>query len=591
VTLGITLPGDVVRRATTALVAAALVAAGLVVAGPRASAAPTLGISGTVIDGTSGLPLDNVCITLGPPLRCWTATDASGRYLIDLSAIATPGLPWTMWFLRGGFDGLPRTITVNALEKLSPVLTRSAGVTSPPAVPPPKDLVQPAGASVAATYTVYLPNVTKSLGGSDGWHTPFIVQNIGTTSTALNVSFYRFTDGTFVAQRTATLLPGRSFVDSPRDEADLPGNSQFSVVVTSVGAPVVAVVNEHQGLDAGTEAFAYSGASEGSSVVFLPLFSNMVDGWLSTMIIQNMGASTTSVHARFVSLDGTKTATITRTIDPGRSRFIDPRIEPALESGVEYAVMLTSGEPIAVVSNHHHDLVPDQPMSGDSYNGVSAVSGTVYVPYIAKNTDGIGRTSRVVIQNTGTATAQPVLTYARLGGGAADVPTNAPGPILVPGGAYAFTPAVPDGEYSLSIGGGSFGVAVTTLSAETAMIYTGTSTPRSTLYMPNVTRTLSFTPGDPGWTTPILIQSATATSATLRWYRFSDGSLVTTQSLALMQGITTRVDPRTVGGLADNSQYAVVLESPGTVVAIVTEINVIGGDDAMIYKAFSAPVP
>ncbi len=131
---------------------------------------------------------------------------------------------------------------------------------------------------------------------------------------------------------------------------------------------------------------------------------------------------------------------------------------------------------------------------------------------------------------------------------------------------------------------------MTTLSAETAMYYTGTSTPSSKLFMPNVTRKLSAGLGDPGWTTPILIQSATATSATLRWYRFSDGSLVTTQSVSLRPGITTRVDPALVSGLADNGQYAVVLDTQGTVVAIVTEVNLVGGDDAMIYKAFVTPI-
>src|SRR5262245_36968575 len=108
----------------------------------------------------------------------------------------------------------------------------------------------PSGPARAATpFTIYLPNITKTLGGADGWHTPFIVQNIGTTTTTLTVKFFRFSDGSLVATRTADVLPGRSFVDSPRDDADLPANSQFSVVITSSAGPVVSVVNEHQGFD------------------------------------------------------------------------------------------------------------------------------------------------------------------------------------------------------------------------------------------------------------------------------------------------------------------------------------------------------
>ncbi len=67
------------------------------------------------------------------------------------------------------------------------------------------------------------------------------------------------------------------------------------------------------------------------------------------------------------------------------------------------------------------------------------------------------------------------------------------------------------------------------------------------------------------------------------------GVLVTTQTLTLTPGATTRVDPVTVPGLADNSQYAVVFESAGTAVSIVTELNLIAGDNAMIYKGFETP--
>jgi hypothetical protein len=571
--------------------AAALIAVATLVAAPRASAAVTLGVTGTVKDATSGLPLDNVCVTLGPPLRCWTATNAQGQYLIDLTGLGPAGQQWTMWFLRGGFEGQSQTITVNGLETLNVSLVRSPGVTSPPAVPTPPNLVQPVvGAPpVSTAFTVYLPNITKTLGGPTGWHTPFIVQNVGTVSTQLTVAFYAFSDGSLVATRSATVLPGRSFVDSPRDEADLPGNSQFSVVINAVGAPVVAVVNEHQGPGAGNEALSYSGISTGSTSVYLPLVSKNAGGWLTTLIMQNVGTVATSMTASFVSLDGTKTGTITRTIDPGRSQFIDPRFEGALADGTEYSASLTASQPIAVVSNNHHDLPGVTPAMGDSYNGVAASTATTtYLPYVAKNTDGVGRTSRVIVQNTGTTAATPSISLLPFGGGNA---TSVSAPQLAPGGAFQFTPSVADGEYSGAVSGGTFAAVVATVSASgTALYYTGTAGPSSKLFVPNITRKLTQDPTtDPGWNTPILIQSATATSATLTWYRFSDGSLVTTQTVSLAANVTTRIDPALVSGLADNNQYAVVIESAGTLVAIVTELNLIGGDDAMIYKGFAAP--
>src|SRR5687767_14730472 len=56
--------------------------------------------------------------------------------------------------------------------------------------------------------TVYLPNVTKMLGGPDGWQTPFIVQNVGAVATAVTMSFYSFEDGSLVRTRSvASLAP------------------------------------------------------------------------------------------------------------------------------------------------------------------------------------------------------------------------------------------------------------------------------------------------------------------------------------------------------------------------------------------------
>ncbi|HYK98636.1 MAG TPA: hypothetical protein VEU77_09645, partial [Candidatus Acidoferrales bacterium] len=60
------------------------------------------------------------------------------------------------------------------------------------------------------TRTIYLPNITKTLGGPTGWVTPFIVQNVGVAPTDLEVSFFRFSDGALVTcRRISALQPYR----------------------------------------------------------------------------------------------------------------------------------------------------------------------------------------------------------------------------------------------------------------------------------------------------------------------------------------------------------------------------------------------
>lgn len=455
----------------------------------------------------------------------------------------------------------------------------------------------------APTTTVYLPNITKTLGGPAGWYTPFIVQNVGETSVTLEVSFYRFADGSLVTCRKVTgLAPGTSFADVPNNDADLPHDTQFSVVVRAFGAPVVSVVNEHQSSGSRAENASYVGLASGATSVYLPWVAKHADGWLTTFIMQNLGTAPTTITARFISLDSTKTATLTRSAGPGRSTFIDPSVEGALAAGVEYAVTLTADQAIAAVVNAHNDALSVAAPRVFSYNGSPAPTASeAFLPLVTRNSDGIGRTSRIVVQNAGTSDATPTLTLrAFAGGGVYSV--SAPR-VIKPGASWSFDPrfaangttpcppsggagCAPEGELSAVVSGGRFAVLNALLSPATAMGYTG-ATAATRLYLPNITRTLG---GANGWTTPIVLQSAGATSATLRWYRFADGQLVQTQMVGgLASGTSARVDPRAVAGLAEDTQYAVVVEAAQPVAAIVTELTFTGGDGAMAYEGFAPP--
>jgi hypothetical protein len=197
----------------------------------------------------------------------------------------------------------------------------------------------------------------------------------------------------------------------------------------------------------------------------------------------------------------------------------------------------------------------------------------------------------------------PSLEFTPLGGGAT---TSFTGPSTAAGGAWAFDPryvngvagtalcgngaspgCLADGEFTFkATATGTIAAAVNVISPDSAMGYTATGTPAAKYFLPNVTRTLG---GSGGWTTPILLQSATATGSSIEWRRFADGALVTTQNLTLTPGAALRIDPLTVGGLSNDTQYAVTVTAiGGSVVAIVEELAS-GGDNAMIYEGFAAP--
>jgi hypothetical protein len=448
----------------------------------------------------------------------------------------------------------------------------------------------------APTSTLYLPNVTKTLGGPNGFQTPFIVQNIGTVKTDLEINFYRFANGSLVTHRVVSALaPGASYADVPNNDADLPGDTQFSVRIESFGAPIVSVVNQHNG---SIEADAYSAASSGATTVYLPNVVRRFFGFHSPIIIQNLGTAVTTATATFKPFAGGPSPSILRTIAPGQSQFIEPNVEGSLTDGTQYSVTVRATQPIAVVVNTHNDDPGVAHPFFYSANGISVGAASVYGAYAVKNANG-GRTSTIVVQNVGTGATAPTLTFTPLGGGPSKTFT---GPTaLAAGSGWAFDPrfsngvattdstkvcapgvtnCLPDGEYSFvaQAPGGSIGAMVNIIGPDSAMGYTASPAPAASYFLPNVLAAYF------GWTTPVILQSVTARTATLTWTPFTGGAPVS-RVINLVPGQSLRLDPATFVSLG--RQYAVKVVADGQLAAIVMELNTeLGGDNAMTYSGF-----
>jgi len=590
-------------RLSACLAALALVVSTLNLLGGVASADPTNNsLSGTVTDITTGQVVPNACITIGPPVRCAAMTDAQGKWFVSLQG-APDGLTWDVRVLLGGQIKKEILGVVVTGPTVVDAKIDATGFIVPQACAPAR--------ADTPTATNYMPNITKTLGGPSGWQTPFIVQNTGIATATLEVSWYRFVDGSCAKRITIDRAQGTSYAYVPNNDPVLDDNAQFSVVVRSYGAPVVSVVNEHQGSGNRAEAMSYDGFSSGSKSVFLPNITRRFCagcrpgsvGFVTPFIIQNLGTSTTVANAQFVERGSGQAVPITvqLAIDPGKSKPIDPNSTVGLTDGKAYSVTVTADQPIAVVVNTHDDLGGVQNPLAYSTDGIALGVDKLYIPYAAKNTDGIARVSTIVVQNVGSISGMPSLKFTPLGGGTAtsfslgtvDITRSAAfDPRYKNGdtnlalcGSVASDGCLADGEYTVEVSGNgaSVAAAVNVISTATGMGYTALPVAAPKYFLPNVTRTLG---GATGWTTPILLQSATATSATLNWFRFVDGTLVTQQNVPLIPGSGVRIDPRNNPSLTDDTQYAVVVTATGgNVAAVVVELAT-GGDNAMIYEGF-----
>src|SRR5437867_11009121 len=269
------------RAATSTFAVLALLLALAIPATPAAAMTGT--ITGKVMDSVTHLPIQSVDLYLGiPGAFVWARTAVDGSFSIDLTPVTyNPATPWQVYFDKPGYVTVP---TNKFFMTSSGYVFGSDPTNVPNPFPLVKQLVGPRSSCTdpgtgnpnppALTSTVYLPNITRTLGGPDGFYTPFIIQNTGTANTELEVSFYKFTDGSCVERYLVFgMAPGTSHSNDPRDTVKNPSppdNAQFSVVVQSFGSKIVGVVNEHQGVGTRAEALSYDGFTSGANTVYLP---------------------------------------------------------------------------------------------------------------------------------------------------------------------------------------------------------------------------------------------------------------------------------------------------------------------------------
>src|SRR6266550_3881878 len=322
------------RAVTSALVVLSLLLALLIPATPAAAMTGT--ITGKVADSVTKVPLQNVDIYLGiPGSFVWAHSAADGSFSIDLTPIQyNPQTPWQVYFVKPGYATAP----TNKFFMTSSGYVFGSDPTNVPAVfPLVKQLVGPRATCTdpgtgnpnppAVTSTVYLPNITRRLGGPDGFYTPFIIQNTGTANTELEVSFYKFTDGSCVERYLVFgMAPGTSHSNDPNDvvkNPSLPDDAQFSVVVQSFGSKNVGVVNEHQNVldPVRAEALSYDGFTTGANTVYLPNITRKFFGLFDTpFIIQNLGSSTAPVRPSSSLARSIRAARSRSTLTPMTSR-------------------------------------------------------------------------------------------------------------------------------------------------------------------------------------------------------------------------------------------------------------------------------
>ncbi len=436
-------------------------------------------------------------------------------------------------------------------------------------------------ASTDPVERLYLPNITKTLGGPDGWTTTIAVQNAGAAPTAMQLRLYRFSHGTEAGSfESPVLAPGRQWIFDPFAYTTLDDDAQYSAVIETSGhAAAVAVASS------AAASMSYTAARTASSSVFLPRVSCQPDGWVTPIIVQNAGDATTSASLALFSEDGSPVAEADLgPLLPGRSAVALP-CRSDLDAGVYSAtVQGPSGARLIAVVNEHSAV------GARSYPGIAGGAGSVFLPNVTKFLGGVGGWSTpFALLNVGDASAVVRLTFRALGSGEVALGV---GPIsLSHHQRYAVDvralSALPAGQYAVTIAaeGPARLVALvdeTEDASGTSMAYVGAGDGGPTAYLPLVQKS----DGDARWSSPVIAQNVGASPANLTLTLFDPKGGVASQRsfVAVAPGASVAYDPRSDPRLPAG-RYAAIVQGSGPIAAVVNHSTGSGAHRAFAYAA------
>ena len=233
----------------------------------------------------------------------------------------------------------------------------------------------------------FLPDVR---GSNSGWTSSIIIRNDGAEDRDVSVTYLNGTTTPTTLQMqpgtVATVQPPASYSGA----AVVDGSEDLSVVVYTDGAARGSLDNGFLPQGAGDSAFEQAG-----TILWVPAFYKNIWNVNSSVSIQNVGASDTTVTIDFVGRPGNpgnvSAVSGTGTIAPGGRVTLNSNVIP---DGWVGSLRLTSAQPIVATVYDDRSV---SPAYSRSYNAFGESSPLVYVPAAYRNLWGFN--TGLVIQN------------------------------------------------------------------------------------------------------------------------------------------------------------------------------------------------
>jgi hypothetical protein len=194
-----------------------------------------------------------------------------------------------------------------------------------------------------------------------GYNTSLTVQNIGTASTPVTVTY-----GT--GQQWTGIIAANSAQQLYTPVSGVPAGSLTGAVVESGGEPIVVLVNESTDKN---RAASYSGFAAGSTTVRAPIVMRRYYRYNTSITCQNVGTAAAKMRIQYAGIAGTTESPTS--IPPGGTYMFYQPIDTLLSDNWIGSATISCDEPIVCVVNEDKNEPPERDQVMDmlyAYNGI-----------------------------------------------------------------------------------------------------------------------------------------------------------------------------------------------------------------------------
>ena len=198
--------------------------------------------------------------------------------------------------------------------------------------------------------TIYVPHCRKD----NGWYTNILVTNVGSTSTDIELTYYRADGKKFISSiisnwgvlKNIPCLAAPITVPPPIPDENFLGTLR----IDAMSSPIISLISEN-GEPGIPDRYGYPGLSTSSTAVYIPNVGSGLNSWKGTLSINNTASVTNTINISLYDQSGLLSYELVDSLPPFAMKQVEIDELINLPIYFEGSAHIAATSPIAVLIN------------------------------------------------------------------------------------------------------------------------------------------------------------------------------------------------------------------------------------------------